>query len=554
VDGATKLGKIPWSSDGEDGRERAAREKEQQAESLRKMFLAMVDDIGVVLIKLADRLHNMRTLESMPRHKQVRISQQTMEIYAPLANRLGIWQVKSELEDLAFRYLMPDEYAKITYELDRRGEDSATYISHVTKELGRLLAQAGVHAEMYGRKKHIYSIYRKMNRKNRPFEEIYDVIGVRILVETVQDCYSVLGIVHGRWHPIPGEIDDYIATPKESMYQSLHTAVIGPDGHPVEIQIRTQEMHHVAEYGIAAHWRYKEGGKSDQRLEAKITWLRQLMDWRDEVADAEEFVESLKSDVFQDQVYCFTPAGDIIELPNGATPVDFAYRIHTQVGHQCVGATVNGQMVPLDYKLQNAQVVKIKTSKTVNGPRRDWLQANSGYVTTASAREKIRQWFRKQERDENIAQGKEILEQLMTHLGFTAFRVEVREGETSRLNVVGDEADRDALGSLIGRKGERLSALQHLVNLMLSRRTGQWTRVLVDVEDYRGRRERQLTELAQRAAERVIETGKMLQLEPMPALERRWIHLALRDHEGVVTQSIGDEPNRRVVVVPRPAE
>lgn len=417
VDGATKLGKIPWSSDGEDGRERAAREKEQQAESLRKMFLAMVDDIGVVLIKLADRLHNMRTLESMPRHKQVRISQQTMEIYAPLANRLGIWQVKSELEDLAFRYLMPDEYAKITYELDRRGEDSATYISHVTKELGRLLAQAGVHAEMYGRKKHIYSIYRKMNRKNRPFEEIYDVIGVRILVETVQDCYSVLGIVHGRWHPIPGEIDDYIATPKESMYQSLHTAVIGPDGHPVEIQIRTQEMHHVAEYGIAAHWRYKEGGKSDQRLEAKITWLRQLMDWRDEVADAEEFVESLKSDVFQDQVYCFTPAGDIIELPNGATPVDFAYRIHTQVGHQCVGATVNGQMVPLDYKLQNAQVVKIKTSKTVNGPRRDWLQANSGYVTTASAREKIRQWFRKQERDENIAQGKEILERELRRLG-----------------------------------------------------------------------------------------------------------------------------------------
>ena len=417
VDGATKLGQIPWTSDGDDGRERAAREKEQQAESLRKMFLAMVDDIGVVLIKLADRLHNMRTLDSMPRHKQVRIAQQTMEIYAPLANRLGIWQVKSELEDLAFRYLMPDEYARITEELDRRGEDSATYISHVTKELGRLLEQAGVHAEMYGRKKHIYSIYRKMNSKRRPFEEIYDVIGVRILVETVQDCYSVLGIVHGRWHPIPGEIDDYIATPKESMYQSLHTAVIGPDGHPVEIQIRTHEMHQVAEYGIAAHWRYKEGGKSDQRLEAKITWLRQLMDWRDEVADAEEFVESLKSDVFQDQVYCFTPAGDIIELPNGATPVDFAYRIHTQVGHQCVGATVNGQMVPLDYKLQNAQVVKIKTSKTVNGPRRDWLQANSGYVTTASAREKIRQWFRKQERDENIAQGKEILERELRRLG-----------------------------------------------------------------------------------------------------------------------------------------
>ena len=416
VEGATKLGKIPWTPDTDDGRERVAREKEQQAESLRKMFLAMVDDIGVVLIKLADRLHNMRTLGAMPRHKQIRISQQTMEIYAPLANRLGIWQVKSELEDLAFRYLMPEQYGAIANELEKRVEDSTSYLKAITAELQGLLDQAGIKAEMLGRKKHIYSIYRKMNRKARPFDEIYDVIGVRILVETVQDCYSVLGIVHGRWHPLPGEIDDYIATPKESMYQSLHTAVIGPDAHPVEIQIRTREMNQVAEYGIAAHWRYKEGGKGDQRLEAKIAWLRQLMDWRDDVADAEEFVESLKSDVFQDQVYCFTPAGDIIELPNGATPVDFAYRIHTQIGHQCVGATVNGQMVPLDYKLQNAQVVKIKTSKTVNGPRRDWLQANSGYVHTASAREKIRQWFRRQERDENIAQGKETLERELRRL------------------------------------------------------------------------------------------------------------------------------------------
>jgi len=417
VEGVTKLGQIPWAGEVGDGREMAAREKEQQAESLRKMFLAMVDDIGVVLIKLADRLHNMRTLGAMPRHKQVRIAQQTMEIYAPLANRLGIWQVKSELEDLAFRFLQPDEYARITQDLERRGEDSQVYIDAVRRELGALLSAAGIQAEMSGRKKHIYSIYRKMNRKSRPFEEIYDVIGIRIIVETVQECYSVLGIVHSRWHPIPGEIDDYIATPKESMYQSLHTAVIGPDAHAVEIQIRTREMNQVAEYGIAAHWRYKEGGKGDQRLEAKIAWLRQLMDWRDEVADAEEFVESLKSDVFQDMVYCFTPAGDIYELPNGATPVDFAYRIHTQVGHHCVGATVNGQMVPLDYKLQNGQVVKIKTSKTVSGPRRDWLQANAGYVKTASAREKIRQWFRRQERDENIAQGREILERELRRLG-----------------------------------------------------------------------------------------------------------------------------------------
>ncbi len=417
VDGVTKLGQIPWAGEVGDGRELAAREKEQQAESLRKMFLAMVDDISVVLIKLADRLHNMRTLGSMPRHKQVRIAQQTMEIYAPLANRLGIWQVKSELEDLAFQYLYPDEYERITSDLAERGKNAEKYISTVTSELDEMLSAAGIHAEMSGRKKHIYSIYRKMNRKSRPFEEIHDVIGIRIIVDTVSECYSVLGIVHSRWHPIPGEIDDYIATPKESMYQSLHTAVIGPDAHAVEIQIRTREMHQVAEYGIAAHWRYKEGGKGDQKLEAKIAWLRQLMDWRDEVADAEEFVESLKSDVFQEMVYCFSPAGDIYELPNGATPVDFAYRIHTQVGHHCVGATVNGQMVPLDYKLQNGQVVKIKTSKTVSGPRRDWLQANAGYVKTASAREKIRQWFRRQERDENIAQGKEILERELRRLG-----------------------------------------------------------------------------------------------------------------------------------------
>lgn len=417
VDGTTKLGAIQWMPDADEGNTRQQREREAQAESLRKMFLAMVDDIGVVLIKLADRLHNMRTLGSMRRDKQVRIAQQTMEIYAPLANRLGIWQVKSELEDLAFRYLHPDEYAHITKELDSRGADSAAALNEILEQLKDLLEGAGIKAELYGRKKHIYSIYRKMNRKNRAFDEIYDVIGIRIIVDDVTQCYSALGLVHGMWHPVPGEIDDYIATPKESMYQSLHTAVIGPAGHPVEIQIRTWEMHHVAEYGIAAHWRYKEGNKGDQRLEAKITWLRQLMDWRDEVADAEEFVESLKSDVFQDQIYVFSPAGDIIELPRGATPIDFAYRIHTEIGHHMVGATVNGMQVDLKYQLNNAQVVEIRTSKTVRGPRRDWLQKENGYVTTASAREKIRQWFRRQERDENIAAGKQLLDKELHRLG-----------------------------------------------------------------------------------------------------------------------------------------
>lgn len=417
VDGVTKLGKIPWSPADADGAARQAREQEAQAESLRKMFLAMVDDIGVVLIKLADRLHNMRTLGAMPPHKQIRTAQQTMEIYAPLANRLGIWQIKSELEDLSFKYLHPADYAHIMAELQKRNANSQSFLDMILQELRELIDGSGIEAEIYGREKHAYSIYRKMNRKNRPFEEIYDIVGVRVIVNTVPECYHVFGLIHGKWHPVPGEIDDYIATPKESMYSSLHTAVIGPAGHPVEFQIRTHEMHQVAEFGIAAHWRYKEGGRSDTRLEAKITWLRQLMDWRDEVADAEEFVESLKSDVFQDMVYCFTPAGDIIELPNGATPVDFAYRIHTQVGHRCVGATVNGQLVPLDYPLQNGQVVKIRTSQTVTGPRRAWLQAGNGYVKTASAREKIRQWFRRQERAENIEQGKNALERELRRLG-----------------------------------------------------------------------------------------------------------------------------------------
>ncbi|MDQ3779740.1 MAG: bifunctional (p)ppGpp synthetase/guanosine-3',5'-bis(diphosphate) 3'-pyrophosphohydrolase, partial [Chloroflexota bacterium] len=414
VDGVTKLGRIPWTSD--DGSTVATREKAHQAESLRKMFLAMVDDIGVVLIKLADRLHNMRTLDALPPEKQKRIALQTMEIYAPLANRLGIWPLKSELEDLAFRYLNPEAYAAIVGELERRGRDRGEYIQATIDGLHAALLETGIESTITGRSKHIYSIYRKMMMKGLSFGEIHDVIGLRVLVEDRPDCYGALGVVHDLWHPIPGEFDDYIATPKESMYQSLHTAVIGPEGSALEIQIRTREMHRIAEYGVAAHWRYKEGGKSDSRVEAKVAWLRQLMDWRDQVADAEEFVESLKSDVFQEMIYVFTPAGDIIELPAKATPVDFAYRIHTEVGHQCVGAKVNDQLVPLNYQLQNGQVVRILTSKTKVGPSRDWLLASAGFVTTASAREKIRQWFRRQQRDENISQGKETLEKELRRL------------------------------------------------------------------------------------------------------------------------------------------
>jgi GTP diphosphokinase / guanosine-3',5'-bis(diphosphate) 3'-diphosphatase len=414
VDGVSKLGRIQWTT--EQGEGAGSREKAHQAENLRKMFLAMVDDIGVVLIKLADRLHNMRTLDALPPDKRIRIAQQTLEIYAPLANRLGIWQFKSELEDLAFRYVNPQAYDALQSEFEKRGRDTAPYIEQIKDELRDTLREAGIEAEITGRTKHIYSIYRKMLSKGRSLEEIYDVIGLRVLVEDRKDCYGALGVVHAKWHPLPGEFDDYIATPKDSMYQSLHTAVVGPSGHPVEIQIRTREMHRIAEHGVAAHWRYKEGGRSDARIEAKVAWLRQLMEWRDQVADAEEFVESLKSDVFKEQIYVFTPAGDIIELPAGATPVDFAYRIHTEVGHQCVGAKINDQLVPLDYRLQNGQVVKILTSRSRTGPNRDWLLSTSDYVTTASAREKIRRWFRSQEREENIAQGREILERELRRL------------------------------------------------------------------------------------------------------------------------------------------
>ena len=418
VSGVTKLGKIAWPSD-DNATEQAAREKERQAESLRKMFLAMVDDVRVVLIKLADRLHNMRTLEHMPEDKQVRSARETIEIYAPLANRLGILQIRSELEDLAFRYLNPQEYFSIDRAIDRRTSDRGAFLDRFESELREHFGDAGVTAELEKREKHLFSIWRKMQRKDVSFDEIYDVFGFRVIVDSKQDCYAALGVIHSNWHPIPGEFDDYIATPKESLYQSIHTAIIGPGGTPVEIQIRSHEMHRVAEYGIAAHWRYKESGKIDQHVERKVAWLRNLMDWRDEIADAQEFVESLKSDVFQEMIYVFTPAGDIIELPDGATPVDFAYRIHTEVGHQCVGAKVNDQMVPLDHKLSNGSVVRILTSNTKVGPSRDWLMPSNGYVVTASAREKIRQWFRRQERDENIAQGREILDRELRRLNVT---------------------------------------------------------------------------------------------------------------------------------------
>jgi guanosine-3',5'-bis(diphosphate) 3'-pyrophosphohydrolase len=394
---------------------------ESSAESMRRMFLAMAEDIRVVLIRLADRLHNMRTLDYMPLVKRRRIAQETMEIYAPLASRLGIWQIKWELEDLAFRHMEPEAYKEIAKKLASRRVQRERYITQVREQLRDVLVKQHIEAEISGRPKHIYSIWRKMQIRGVDFQNIYDLLALRVIVNDVADCYHALGMVHQLWRPISGQFDDYIAMPKDSLYQSLHTTVLGPEGRPLEIQIRTREMHQTAEFGIAAHWRYKEGtgNKRDAKYDNKIAWLRQLLDWQKDVAGAQDFVESLKTDVFQDQVYVFTPKGEIRELPTGSTPLDFAYRIHTDIGHRCVGGKVNGRLVSLDYTLKNGEIVEILTSKTPKGPSRDWLNANLNYVKTHHAREKIRQWFRRQQRDENVARGREILDKELARLGLT---------------------------------------------------------------------------------------------------------------------------------------
>ncbi|TMF25717.1 MAG: bifunctional (p)ppGpp synthetase/guanosine-3',5'-bis(diphosphate) 3'-pyrophosphohydrolase [Chloroflexi bacterium] len=395
VEGVTKLSRLSGQS-----------RDQHQAENIRKMLLAMADDLRVVIIKLCDRLHNMRTLAPLPPDKQKRIARQTMDIYAPLAHRLGIWQIKWELEDLAFKYLEPDQYREIAAQLAARRQVRERYINETMKTLAHELEKAGIRAELAGRAKHLWSIVQKMRRKTVGFDEVYDVLAIRVIVEDVPSCYAALGVVHTLWPPIPGQFDDYIAVPKANMYQSLHTAVMGPGGQPVEIQVRTQDMHGLAEYGIAAHWRYKEGGKSDRDYESKLAWVRQLLEWQHDVADAQEFVESLKVDVFQDEVFVFTPKGEVKALPAGATPIDFAYRIHTDVGHRTIGAKVNGRIMPLDHKLASGDIVEIVTSKAARGPSRDWLTM----VRTPAAREKIRAWFKRSERDENITHGKDLLD------------------------------------------------------------------------------------------------------------------------------------------------
>jgi len=422
VDGTTKLGKLSLPAPME------VASRDSQAENLRKMLMAMAEDLRVVFIKLADRLHNMRTLDALPLEKQHRIALETLEIYAPLAHRLGIWELQWQLDDLSFRYLEPEKYRQIAKLITAHRTQRERLIAQMIQILSEEFDRVGLKAEMSGRPKHIYSVHQKMEKYaalGKDFDDIHDILALRIVVDTVPDCYSAVGIVHNLWHPLPDQFDDFIANPKPNGYQSLHTAVMCQGVTPLEIQIRTHDMHHIVEYGIAAHWRYKEGEKKDVHFEERIAWLRQLIEWHREFSGAEEFLESVKTDIFMDQVFVYTPKGEIKDLPKGSAPLDFAYRVHTELGHRCIGAKVNGRLVPFNYQLKNGDVVEIMSAKGARGPSRDWLNPHLGYIKTSHAREKIRQWFKKQERAENIERGREILEKEMRHLGI---KLSEREG------------------------------------------------------------------------------------------------------------------------------
>lgn len=398
VSGVTKITKMEYKS-----------KEEQQADNFRKMLLAMSNDIRVIIIKLADRLHNMRTLKFMTKSKQKQKASETLDIYAPLAHRLGISKIKWELEDLCFRYLHEEEYYELVNQIAEKRIERETYIAKIIEEIYMRLEEASIDSDIDGRPKHFYSIYRKMTNKNKSIEQIFDLTAIRVLVNSVKDCYEVLGIIHTIYKPIPGRFKDYIAMPKPNMYQSLHTTVIGPQGKTFEIQIRTFEMHRTAEYGIAAHWKYKEGDSSESKeknFENKLVWLRDMLEWQKETSDAEEFIEGFKINLFTDEIFLFTPKGVVIDLPNGSTPIDFAYRIHTDIGNKCVGAKVNGKIVPLDYKLKTGEIIEILTSNSAKGPNMAWLNI----AKSNQAKSKIRAWFKKAKKEESIAKGKELFE------------------------------------------------------------------------------------------------------------------------------------------------
>ena len=439
IDGVTKLGRIEYKS-----------KEEQQLENYRKLFLAMAKDIRVILIKLADRLHNMRTLKYMREDKQKRIATETIEIYAPLANRLGISSIKCELEDLCLRYLEPEIYYDLVESVKQKRQERQSFINDAMQQLGERLENAGMKAEIRGRAKHFYSIYKKMKRDNKDISEIYDLSAVRVLVDSVRDCYGVLGVIHEMWKPMPGRFKDYIAMPKSNGYQSLHTTVM-TRGYPLEIQIRTFAMHEVSEYGFADHWKYKEAGKSvgaKGEYDKKLSWLRQVVNLQQELSDPQEYVEALKVDVFSDEVFVFTPRGDVIDLPKGSIPLDFAYRIHTEVGNHCVGAKVNGRLVPLEYKLKNGDIVSIITNKANNGPSPDWLNI----VASSETRNKIRSWFKKARREENIARGMELIEKEAKRLGYEPKEL-LRDGRLGEVAQKLKMANEDDLLAALGYGG-----------------------------------------------------------------------------------------------------
>lgn len=421
VNGVTKLSRISFKT-----------QEEQQAENFRKMFLAMAEDVRVILIKLADRLNNMRTLQYIPPFKRLRVSRETLEIYVPIANRLGISRIQWELEDLSLSYLEPMKYKVIVNRIAKNRLEREKYVESIKETIKKELQKVKIEAEIHGRPKNIYSIYTKMKEREKDFFQIYDLIAIRIICNSIKDCYAVLGSLHSIWKPMPGRFKDYIAMPKSNMYQSLHTTVVTPQGEPLEIQIRTLEMHRTAEYGIAAHWKYKEKVdlQKDKKIEERLSWLRQILEWQKDLKDPKEFMESLKIDLFQDEVFTFTPKGDVKILPLGSTPIDFAYIIHTDVGHSCVGAKVNKKIVPLDYKLKSGDIVEILTSKLGRGPSRDWLKL----VKTSGAKNKIRIWFKKGMREENIQKGRELFEKEMEK-----YRIEPSSELTKKLKEVSIE-------------------------------------------------------------------------------------------------------------------